>query len=158
MVPPPVRIRIITNPKSGVRPHEPRDIHSFISLSPKAPTSHILLIIFFIRLMDLPKIYLNGLKTSVTLILIISLTLFPSNSEGSPSMKDGKDLKQKKLVLGSRPPRCVNKCLSCKPCMATLVISPHHRVGHIQNATAQRDEGYYLLSWKCKCGNKFYQP
>ncbi|KAK7264920.1 hypothetical protein RJT34_32533 [Clitoria ternatea] len=77
------------------------------------------------------------------------------------SGKDGKGtLKQKKLVLGSRPPRCVNKCLSCRPCMAALVITPHHRVGHIHKAitTAQRDEGYYLLSWKCKCGNKFFQP
>ncbi|KAG4378860.1 hypothetical protein AAZX31_17G110300 [Glycine max] len=112
-----------------------------------------------ILLMDSPKVYLNGLKTSVTLILIISLTLFPSNS-GSASAKDGgKVLKQKKLVLGSRPPKCVNKCLSCKPCMAALVISPHHRDGHTHKAkTVQRDEGYYLLSWKCKCGNKFFQP
>ncbi|XP_061344548.1 EPIDERMAL PATTERNING FACTOR-like protein 8 [Gastrolobium bilobum] len=108
--------------------------------------------------MDSPKIYPNGLKTSVTLILIISLTFFPSNSAWLPSMKESKDLMQKKLVLGSRPPRCVNKCLSCRPCMAALVISPHNRVGHIHKATAQRDEGYYLLSWKCKCGNKFFQP
>ncbi|RDY00439.1 hypothetical protein CR513_16384 [Mucuna pruriens] len=107
--------------------------------------------------MDSPKVYLYGLKTSVTLILIISLTLFPSNS-GSTSTKDGKGLKQKKLVLGSRPPKCVNKCLSCNPCMAALVISSHHKVGHIHKATPQRDEGYYLLSWKCKCGNKFFQP
>ncbi|CAL0330497.1 unnamed protein product [Lupinus luteus] len=82
--------------------------------------------------------------------------------KGSASTKDGKGLmKQNKLVLGSRPPRCVNKCLNCKPCMATLVISPHHKDVHIHKATtkkAQRDEGYYLLSWKCKCGNKFFQP
>ncbi|KAL2338384.1 hypothetical protein Fmac_012830 [Flemingia macrophylla] len=103
--------------------------------------------------MDWPNVHLNGLKTSLTLILIISLTLFPSNSVGL------KGVKHKKLVLGSRPPKCVNKCLSCRPCMAALVISPHHRVGHIHKATtAQRDEGYYLLSWKCKCGNKFFQP
>lgn len=38
------------------------------------------LLLFSYRLMDSPKVYLNGLKTSVTLILIISLTLFPSNS------------------------------------------------------------------------------
>ncbi|CAJ1944558.1 unnamed protein product [Sphenostylis stenocarpa] len=109
--------------------------------------------------MDSPKVYISGLKTSVTLILIISLTLFPSNTVGSGPTKDGKGMKQKKLVLGSRPPKCVNKCLSCKPCMAALVISPHHRVSHNHKATtAQRDEGYYLLSWKCKCGNKFFQP
>lgn len=38
------------------------------------------LFFFFIRLMDSPNVYLSGLKTFVTLILIISLTLFPSNS------------------------------------------------------------------------------
>ncbi|KAE9601812.1 hypothetical protein Lal_00040875 [Lupinus albus] len=106
-----------------------------------------------------PIVYSNGLKTSLALILIISLILFPSNSEGSASTKDGKGLmKQNKLVLGSRPPRCVNKCLKCRPCMATLVISPHHKDVGINKAIGQRDEGYYLLSWKCKCGNKFFQP
>ncbi|MED6168028.1 hypothetical protein PIB30_008382 [Stylosanthes scabra] len=117
--------------------------------------------------MESSKGYLSGLKFSVTMILIISLTLFPSNSAGSPSnsnsissssSSNSNGLKQKKLVLGSRPPRCVNKCLNCRPCMAALVISPHHRDGHIHKETAPRDEGYYLLSWKCKCGNKFFEP
>ncbi|XP_052110904.1 EPIDERMAL PATTERNING FACTOR-like protein 6 isoform X2 [Arachis duranensis] len=118
--------------------------------------------------MESSKKYPNGLKFSVTMILIISLTLFPSNS-GSPSNSNSissssnnnnnnNGLMQKKLVLGSRPPRCVNKCLNCRPCMAALVITPHHRDGHIHKETAPRDEGYYLLSWKCKCGNKFFEP
>lgn len=85
-------------------------------------------------------------------------------TEGSQNLKKDQENKgvmnQNKLVLGSRPPRCVNKCLSCRPCMAALVISPHHKVGHIHKAkiTAEKDEGYYLLSWKCKCGNRFFQP
>lgn len=114
--------------------------------------------------MDSPKIYHSRLKTSVTLILIIFLTLFASNLEGSQNLKKYHRSKglinQKKSVLGSRPPRCVNKCLNCRPCMATLVISPHHKVGQIHKAkiTAEKDEGYYLMSWKCKCGNKFFQP
>ncbi|KAL5065112.1 hypothetical protein RYX36_026849 [Vicia faba] len=106
--------------------------------------------------MDSPKLHNIRLQTSITLILIIFfLTLFAS-SLGSQNLK--KD--QKKLVLGSRPPRCVNKCLSCKPCIAVLVISPHHKVGHIDKAIieGEKDEGYYLLSWKCKCGNKLFQP
>ncbi|XWS70704.1 hypothetical protein CRYUN_Cryun03dG0070100 [Craigia yunnanensis] len=28
------------------------------------------------------------------------------------------------MVLGSRPPNCVNRCFSCRPCMAALVASP----------------------------------
>ncbi|KAI4335714.1 hypothetical protein L6164_014334 [Bauhinia variegata] len=107
--------------------------------------------------MDSPKSFLSRLRTSLALILIFSLTFFPSISEGSASLQDIKGLKQMELVLGSRPPRCVNKCLNCRPCMATLVVSPHQRNGH-KASSAQRDEGYYLLSWKCKCGNKFFQP
>nr|CAD1822135.1 unnamed protein product [Ananas comosus var. bracteatus] len=34
---------------------------------------------------------------------------------------------RRREALGSRPPRCVNKCSSCSPCTATLVVSPHGR-------------------------------
>ncbi|KAH9760662.1 EIN3-binding F-box protein 1 [Citrus sinensis] len=69
-------------------------------------------------------------------------------------------------LVGSRPPGCVNKCLSCKPCTATLVIQHrHHHEQWTSSSRHDRDEeglgegdGYYLQSWKCKCGNKLYQP
>ena len=64
------------------------------------------------------------------------------------------------LQLGSRPPGCVNKCMNCRPCMATLVIPPHdHRnKGLRESSSHQEDDTYYLLYWKCRCGNKLYQP
>ncbi|KAF8400636.1 hypothetical protein HHK36_013935 [Tetracentron sinense] len=71
------------------------------------------------------------------------------------SYKEG--LKQRKLVLGSRPPRCINKCLSCSPCMATLVIPPHQSRG-FKVSSHEEDDSYYLLSWKCRCGDKLFQP
>ncbi|CAK8563419.1 unnamed protein product [Lathyrus sativus] len=111
--------------------------------------------------MDSPKLHNIRLQTSITLILIILfLTLFASSLGSQNLKKDHGNKDGKKLVLGSRPPRCVNKCLSCKPCIAVLVISPHHKVGHIHKAIleGEKDEGYYLLSWKCKCGNKLFQP
>ncbi|GFQ04599.1 epidermal patterning factor-like protein 8 [Phtheirospermum japonicum] len=58
------------------------------------------------------------------------------------------------MILGSRPPGCVNKCLNCRPCKATLVIPPHKSSSHDR----EDDDTYYLLSWKCRCGNKLYQP
>ncbi|KAG8379837.1 hypothetical protein BUALT_Bualt07G0130900 [Buddleja alternifolia] len=71
----------------------------------------------------------------------------------------------RKMVLGSRPPRCVNKCMSCRPCEATLVIPPHlhNKIKtianyHIPSSHRDQDDSYYLLSWKCRCGNKLYQP
>ena len=79
-------------------------------------------------------------------------------ADGSMLLRDSdhEGVKQMKLVLGSTPPRCVNKCLSCKPCSAALVTSPHHRKEF--QASFQRDESYYLLSWKCKCKGKYFQP
>ncbi|KAK6912212.1 hypothetical protein RJ641_024305 [Dillenia turbinata] len=52
------------------------------------------------------------------------------------------------MVLGSRPPGCVNKCLNCSPCMATPVVPPHPR-GIFRSSSYGEDDGYYLLSWKC---------
>ncbi|KAD6794548.1 hypothetical protein E3N88_05444 [Mikania micrantha] len=66
---------------------------------------------------------------------------------------------QKKKILGSRPPGCVNKCMNCSPCRATLVIPPHHKmIGYRDQSSHGEDDCYYLLSWKCKCGDKLFQP
>ncbi|XP_010250122.1 PREDICTED: EPIDERMAL PATTERNING FACTOR-like protein 6 [Nelumbo nucifera] len=101
------------------------------------------------------SIYSNGLRIAV-LILIFSVTSLPSKPAGLELSSNDESLKQRKLVLGSRPPRCVNKCLSCSPCMATLVIPPHQR--SFKSSSQGEDGSYYLLSWKCRCGNKLFQP
>ncbi|KAH0652341.1 hypothetical protein KY289_030019 [Solanum tuberosum] len=61
------------------------------------------------------------------------------------------------VMLGSSPPKCVNRCKGCRPCIATLVIPPHTNKG-LKTITSREDEGYYLLSWKCKCGTKYFHP
>ncbi|XP_015084510.1 EPIDERMAL PATTERNING FACTOR-like protein 2 isoform X2 [Solanum pennellii] len=62
------------------------------------------------------------------------------------------------VKVGSRPPRCsVDKCLNCSPCMATL-IAPIHQGKHKASAASSQHDTYYLLAWKCKCGNKLYHP
>ncbi|KAF1002726.1 hypothetical protein AG4045_019570 [Apium graveolens] len=87
--------------------------------------------------------------------------------EASGSGEANQMVQHKKKILGSRPPACVNKCLSCRPCMATLVMPPHHTKSKTATTTnfktskkysGDEDDTYYLLSWKCKCGNKVYQP
>ncbi|KAK8500194.1 hypothetical protein V6N12_002302 [Hibiscus sabdariffa] len=55
-------------------------------------------------------------------MLIFYLTFSPSKSGNNDNSS-----KQEKMVLGSWPPRCANKCFSCRPCMAALVASPNHR-------------------------------
>ncbi|EEF37947.1 EPIDERMAL PATTERNING FACTOR-like protein 8 [Ricinus communis] len=102
--------------------------------------------------------YPNGLTRIplVILMFIFFLPFFSSTSVltvgSSPYLRDN-DGKQMKMVLGSRPPQCINRCLNCRPCMAALVTPPHHKT-----SLSRGDESYYLLSWKCKCGDKYFQP
>ncbi|GKV35851.1 hypothetical protein SLEP1_g44058 [Rubroshorea leprosula] len=105
----------------------------------------------------------NGpLKVALTVAFILSLTFLPPKSVWStPEPVSGGSDEQSEMVLGSKPPDCVNKCLNCKPCVATLVIpSQFHK--RMSFTAASRGEGdddsYYLLSWKCKCGDKLFQP
>ncbi|CAL5327667.1 unnamed protein product [Camellia sinensis] len=109
------------------------------------------------------KKYPHGLKIAVTVILMSSLSFLPSKSVGTMQLSsDSKNQQQRKMVLGSRPPVCENKCMSCRPCMATLVIPPPQdnkkSFKESSSSSHREDDYYYLLSWKCKCGDKLYQP
>ncbi|TYG49358.1 hypothetical protein ES288_D10G088000v1 [Gossypium darwinii] len=98
---------------------------------------------------------------ALTLAFIFFITfLIPSGfAVGAVESGDSERwLQQSKMVLGSRPPRCVNKCLSCRPCMAALVIPSHQWNKFKATNHGDGDDNYYLLSWKCKCGDKLFQP
>ncbi|KAL6226335.1 PREDICTED: EPIDERMAL PATTERNING FACTOR-like protein 8 [Fragaria vesca subsp. vesca] len=106
------------------------------------------------------------MMAAVLMMLIFSLTFLSSNS-GEPMLPRDEhgdheqQLKNEmKMALGSRPPRCVNKCMSCRPCTATLVVPPHHKRNNLKATPFhyEGDETYYLLSWKCRCRNKLFQP
>ncbi|XP_042960395.1 EPIDERMAL PATTERNING FACTOR-like protein 8 [Carya illinoinensis] len=99
-----------------------------------------------------PRTCLRGLKVAVTVAFVFFLTFIP------PKSGYGESLARKELVLGSKPPACVNKCLNCRPCIATLVIPSHQSKGSFAAWSLNEDDSYYLLTWKCRCGNKFYQP
>ncbi|CAN4088503.1 unnamed protein product [Withania somnifera] len=68
------------------------------------------------------------------------------------------------MAIGSRPPGCLNKCMSCHPCKATLVISPSQKNKGGTNSNTDpskrqaEDDTYYLLSWKCRCNDQLFQP
>ncbi|KAM3300950.1 hypothetical protein P3S67_015450 [Capsicum chacoense] len=95
------------------------------------------------------NIYSKGL---IIVMLVYSLTFLTFISGRSGERKQ-----MRMVMLGSSPPKCVNRCRGCRPCMAALVIPPHTSKG-LKTLTTREDEGYYLLSWKCKCGTKYYQP
>ncbi|KAJ7962858.1 putative Epidermal patterning factor-like protein [Quillaja saponaria] len=102
---------------------------------------------------------LHGLIVSITVAFIFLLTFLPSKSDGSLLIVNSTmSLEESKMVLGSKPPACVNKCLNCRPCITTLVIPTHQRKGFIASTSHEEDDNYYLLSWKCRCGNKLFQP
>ncbi|CAH1425632.1 unnamed protein product [Lactuca virosa] len=94
------------------------------------------------------------LLISITLILLFSFIL-------SPSVSVNEGVQERTRTLGSRPPGCVNRCMNCQPCRATLVIPPHHKnkiIDYRSQSSHREDDCYYLLSWKCKCGDKLFQP
>ncbi|KAL3528869.1 hypothetical protein ACH5RR_008191 [Cinchona calisaya] len=114
--------------------------------------------------MTLSKNFQISLQVSVSAILIFSLILYLPSKSGSlavgllpSSNSSDQSVKGTKMVIGSKPPGCVNKCMNCQPCKATLVIPPHQNKG-FRTAARREDDSYYLLSWKCKCGNKLFQP
>ncbi|KAA0044443.1 hypothetical protein IC582_017417 [Cucumis melo] len=90
---------------------------------------------------------------AIVLSLLLSLTTLSAVAEVESSL-------QKRTVLGSKPPRCVGKCLNCRPCTAALVVPEHLERKRFERNLDRReeDDSYYLLHWKCKCGNKLYQP
>ncbi|KAI3839905.1 hypothetical protein MKX03_025170 [Papaver bracteatum] len=116
----------------------------------------------------------NCLSSVLVAVLIFSLSVLPFKPNGLAAYSSSgvaKVEERKLMILGSRPPQCVNKCFSCRPCTATLVIPPHNRevaksIVHANLMASspssllskQDDDTYYLLSWKCGCGNKIYQP
>ncbi|CAK9181356.1 unnamed protein product [Ilex paraguariensis] len=101
--------------------------------------------------------YPNWLKVALTVGIILSQLYLLSQTVGVEfSSYDSETLEERQKLIGSRPPGCVNKCSTCRPCVATLVIPPHQKKG--LKASNGEHDSYYLLSWKCKCGNRLFQP
>ncbi|KAL3633046.1 hypothetical protein CASFOL_026030 [Castilleja foliolosa] len=104
---------------------------------------------------------------AITALCFFSHTFLPPKSGGIKEASRNEE-ELRKMILGSRPPGCVNKCMSCSPCEAILVIPPlkknkmikrdNNNYYHQESLWHRDDDRYYLLSWKCRCGNKLYQP
>ncbi|KAK6148970.1 hypothetical protein DH2020_016495 [Rehmannia glutinosa] len=111
--------------------------------------------------MALSRNYQLCLSFAVTAFCFFSLTFLPPKSVSGGIEGSINEEELRKMVLGSSPPGCVNKCMNCRPCEATLVIPPHlnrMKRAKYQDSSHREDDSYYLLSWKCRCGNKLYQP
>ncbi|KAF4372353.1 hypothetical protein F8388_027026 [Cannabis sativa] len=92
----------------------------------------------------------------ITVLFIFSIIILPPKTVG---FEYSSREEERKMVLGSRPPQCVNKCLNCRPCEATLVVPNHQKKpNNLKTTSHGEDDTYYLLSWRCRCGNKIYHP
>ncbi|KAG6493022.1 hypothetical protein ZIOFF_047995 [Zingiber officinale] len=63
-------------------------------------------------------------------------------------------------MIGSRPPRCEGRCLSCGQCEAIQVPAIPQDLTPVA-VSSRGDEGssiYKPLSWKCKCGGMILNP
>ncbi|KAF7843261.1 EPIDERMAL PATTERNING FACTOR-like protein 8 [Senna tora] len=99
----------------------------------------------------------------IFIYLTVFTTLVPPKSGLSGGEKEEGEEEEGKRVIGSKPPACENKCMKCRPCMATLVVPNNHRrkkkaFNFKVESRGDDDDTYYLLSWKCRCGNKLFQP
>lgn len=56
---------------------------------------------------------------------------------------------KKRALIGSSPPRCINKCGACAPCV-TVVIPIH--------ANTISPAQYYPEAWRCSCGGAIFNP
>ncbi|KAI4337537.1 hypothetical protein L6164_015941 [Bauhinia variegata] len=73
-----------------------------------------------------------------------------------------------RIQIGSSPPKCERKCRNCVHCEAVQVPVPQvqsHRMDSVATAISttaytrgENISNYKPMSWKCKCGDNFYNP
>ncbi|RHN70919.1 hypothetical protein MtrunA17_Chr3g0140691 [Medicago truncatula] len=88
------------------------------------------------------------------------------NEVAKNGMEENGSMLAEKLQIGSRPPKCERRCRSCVHCEAVQVpIVPSkvqiHRSHYDSAAYSSRGDGlsnYKPISWKCKCGDYFFNP
>ncbi|KAK7387529.1 hypothetical protein VNO78_28399 [Psophocarpus tetragonolobus] len=119
---------------------------------------------------------LNSIPNSIILLIIIVTCLLhhllcPVScfNQLQHAIPPQDPLCEEKNRLGSMPPTCHNKCNQCHPCMAVQVptLPSHDKVqpGLAPTAAMQlfflqgnKYSNYKPMSWKCHCGDHFFNP
>jgi hypothetical protein len=83
-------------------------------------------------------------------------------------MEENGSILVEKVQIGSRPPKCEKRCKSCMHCEAVQVpILPskvqikRSHYSETKVTYSSRGDGlsnYKPISWKCKCGDYFFNP
>ncbi|KAJ4791070.1 Epidermal patterning factor-like protein [Rhynchospora pubera] len=101
-----------------------------------------------------------------SMLLLITSILSISYVDGRPISQEPKE--EERMVgvalIGSRPPRCEGRCISCGHCEAVQVpIAPQSKLrkvfhGEILSRGDESSTNYKPLNWKCKCGDVIINP
>ncbi|XP_073103844.1 EPIDERMAL PATTERNING FACTOR-like protein 2 [Elaeis guineensis] len=76
----------------------------------------------------------------------------------------GQEMAMVGALIGSRPPSCERRCLSCghcEPVQVPAVPQDKNGIGYSSRAITSRGDdssNYKPLSWKCKCGHRILNP
>ncbi|RRT47612.1 hypothetical protein B296_00044905 [Ensete ventricosum] len=97
--------------------------------------------------------------------LLLLVLILLSSSQVKLLQGRGEEKLMVRALIGSRPPICERRCMTCGHCEAVQVpVIPQER-----NPTRQfwgiatlrggdYSSNYKPLSWKCKCGNRIFNP
>lgn len=83
----------------------------------------------------------------------------------SETLQNNQGFMEDMTRLGSIPPSCRNKCNACNPCKAIQVptLPNHDQVHKISRRSSPTEASkkytnYKPIGWKCKCGNRLFNP
>ncbi|KAJ7965904.1 EPIDERMAL PATTERNING FACTOR-like protein 2 [Quillaja saponaria] len=82
------------------------------------------------------------------------------------SMREQRVAAVSRIQIGSRPPRCERRCSACEHCEAVQVpVAPQvhfdrreRDIPTIAYSGGNDYSNYKPISWKCKCGDLFFNP
>ncbi|ONK74540.1 uncharacterized protein A4U43_C03F7420 [Asparagus officinalis] len=98
----------------------------------------------------------------ISVLLIFSSAQVKFSAEGRrPAAKGEGEGMVMSSMIGSRPPRCERRCISCGHCEAIQVPVAPQKVEHFSNVINSRSEdtsNYKPMNWKCKCGSRILNP
>ncbi|WOL15395.1 hypothetical protein Cni_G24176 [Canna indica] len=80
---------------------------------------------------------------------------------GTRSMDEEEEKVLAKPLMGSRPPRCemrCNSCVHCEPVQVPVVPLTGIKFWRASTSGVDYSSNYKPMSWKCKCGDMFFDP
>ncbi|KAL7100148.1 hypothetical protein ACP275_09G129500 [Erythranthe tilingii] len=81
--------------------------------------------------------------------------LHPNHGSNIQNRQPLEERAEKMREIGSRVPRCDDKCYGCMPCQPIQVPT---NAAAVNGGVGVQYTNYEPEAWKCKCGPSFYAP